>query len=756
MVLLLVMLQTAICTAQSPTKRVRVAPHDYNILILHSYHEAFQWTADINRGIEKEISIHPNLHSYSEYMDTKRIESRHYFETLKELYMMKYPKGFFNAIICSDNSALEFIINYGDQIWGRIPVTFCGVNNAETYRTRVDTTLITGVAENIDIKSNIEFAFKINPALNEVIFVTDSTLTGSLLIDEASKSTSYINTRYLFIDDATDFDNKIAQIDFTNKAVYVLSLFSKKKHISNELSKEYIYHLNNTNALILGPWDFLLNNLAVGGRLIRGEVQGRQAADMMINRLLDVESKTSFIEPTIYTWMGDEQICEKQHIPKTLFPQGTTWVNVKIGWFKKNEALLLFGFGGLTFSFFITSMFLYILRKKRKAESERQESETRLDIALDAANVGLWDVDFKSRLFFVSDRFAQLLGYDSAKEYNNQLGSWNNDILPEDIQGMKEEMTKITTATPSFTKELQIKTKDKKPVWFMVFGKVTEWDSNANIGHITGIIINISKRKEFERQLREAKEKAEMSDRLKSSFLANMSHEIRTPMNAIIGFTEILAGFDNMNEEQNQYLQIIKSSGDSLLSLINDIIDLSKIESGYMTINVESFKFEPVVDSMKAIIQSQIINSGKDIELRISSNINLSEITLKSDQHRIKQILLNLLTNAVKFTEKGYIELNINKYDQRIDFSVIDTGIGIPEESFNDIFQRFRQLDETAARKSGGTGLGLSITKSIVTMLGGSINVISKLGKGTTFMIVLPLPSPTNKDDETEENNNND
>lgn len=731
------------CQAHTQEKS-NVTPRHYNILILHSYHEPFQWTADINGAIAYEIKKHDNIHSFSEYMDTKRIESDQYLESLKELYRIKYTKGFFDAIICSDNSALEFIINWGRQIWGDIPVVFCGVNNAESYRDQVDTTFISGVAEDIDIKSNIKFAQRINPQLNEIIFVTDSTLTGSVLMTEASSIESSLAIQFLYIDNAQDFDRKIHSIDFTNKAVYVLSLFSKTNRISNELSKEYIYHLNKLNTLIFGPWDFLLNDLAIGGRIIRAQDQGSTAARLMIRKLLQDDKSIPFITPSTYKWMGDEKKCIEKNIPLSVFPSETLWVNKKLNWIERNESILLFALGGLTVGFLITALFISIIRKKRKAELQQKETEIRLEMALAAANAGLWDVSYSKKEFFVSDKFASLLGYNSVKELNPVFGNWSQNIYPDDLQKVVDTFDQLKQGQSStLSMEIRLTTSSGEPVWFIVFGKITTQDANNEIERISGLIINISKRKQIEEQLRLAKEKAEMSDKLKTSFLANMSHEIRTPMNAIVGFSDLLIDCENLDEEQRQYLQIIKDSGDSLLNLINDIIDLSKIESGYMTIEVERFCLAKITDSLNAVINRQIKNWEKAVEFRISSNIPINEIELDSDPNRLKQILLNLCTNSVKFTDKGYIELNINKYHNRIDFTVIDTGIGIPEEAYHIIFDRFRQVDDSRKRYIGGTGLGLSITQSLTNIMGGSINFISQVGKGTTFMVVLPLPTPS-------------
>lgn len=731
-----------VCARYIPPVDTSNAIGNKNILLLHSYHKGFQWTSDINEAICQTLEDEKMLRTFSEYMDTKKHESKAYFEILKELYLHKYPKGYIDAIICSDNSALDFIITYGNEIWGDVPVTFCGINHAHSYLDKVDTIRINGISENIEINPAIKTALKINPQITDIIFVTDSTLTGTLLMQEAKKAGMAFNTSFLYLDDAQQFEKSIHETDFRNKLVFTLSLFSKKNKIPNELSKEHVYLLNQKDALIMGPWDFLLNNLAVGGKMIRATDQGRDAARIMIEKLHGNKAPRPFLTPTQYIWMADEMKCIEKNIPKSIFPPDTVWVNKKVNWINQHEDLLFNIFLVLNISLILSLLFITIKRKQRKAESSWAESEKRLEIALEAASGGLWDIHVDKEDLFISEQFAHLLGYKSVMELDLTFANWIKLLFPADLEQFTDKINlHYINQTPQINAEARFVRKDGEPVWFAIYGRITSRDIEGRPERITGIIININRQKEFEEQLKQAKEKAEISDRLKSSFLANMSHEIRTPMNAIIGFTEIVMTQENSPEDQFHYLNIIKNSGDTLLNLINDIIDISKIESGYMNITIEKFALSEVVESIRNIISNQISHYNKNIHFNIISHPELPGILLESDPLRIKQILLNLCTNAVKFTDSGHIELKITHTANRIEFSVTDTGSGIPPNFVNTIFDRFRQVDENSFRKFSGTGLGLSITKSLVNMLKGQISVTTQLGKGSTFTVALPLPS---------------
>lgn len=247
---------------------------------------------------------------------------------------------------------------------------------------------------------------------------------------------------------------------------------------------------------------------------------------------------------------------------------------------------------------------------------------------------------------------------------------------------------------------------------------------------------NIEKISEINEELKEAKLKAEESDRLKSAFLANMSHEIRTPLNSIVGFSEIFdePGLDSQTREY--YGKIIKESSVHLLSIVNDVLDISKIETGQMNIKVGECKIYDLLNDLKNMLRIEANEKG--IDLRLNANGH-SDCIIHTDVQKLRQALTNIIQNAIKFTPSGYVEFGLMKKDNCRMFFVKDTGIGIPDDCKEKVFQRFVQIESSTTRNYGGTGLGLSITQKLVELLGGEIWFDSEVNVGSTFYFTLPL-----------------
>ena len=278
---------------------------------------------------------------------------------------------------------------------------------------------------------------------------------------------------------------------------------------------------------------------------------------------------------------------------------------------------------------------------------------------------------------------------------------------------------------------------------------------NKKLVRMWGVQADVTQQKIMEQNLVASKEKAEESDRLKSAFLANMSHEIRTPMNGILGFSQILQESDYPKDQQKKFLGIIHSRTQQLLNIINDILDISKIEANQLTLNFQHFNLHDLMQELYTTYKNQLEKDEKtQIQLKKDFSLNYQGSYIESDVQRLRQIMDNLLNNAIKFTDEGIIEFGYNLKDEgTLVFFVKDTGIGIPSDKKDQVFERFRQVDDSSNRAYEGTGLGLTITKSLVELLGGEMWIDSTEGEGSVFYFTLPYKAQnTAKKEETEKN----
>lgn len=358
--------------------------------------------------------------------------------------------------------------------------------------------------------------------------------------------------------------------------------------------------------------------------------------------------------------------------------------------------------------------------------------------------------------FVVHDESGDLL-YANQKTFENSNNDGKSNLIALQDTFLREVLKGLNKrehpAEVNF--EFDYERSNGSIVPLNVYSRTINWNNRKYVLSVTTDITDIKKyqkeildkNKEIEIQNQEyrkltdelikAKEKAEESDRLKSAFLANMSHEIRTPMNGIIGFADLLEENNLEEEKKKQFLQIIKSSGMQLLNIINDIIDISKIETGQIRFSEEKVLLNELLQEVYSFFKP--ITDKKGLDLIMNMEISQGQNELMTDGVKLRQILTNLINNALKFTEKGYIKITSYRQDNLIHFEVQDTGCGISKENQSIIFDRFRQIDRDEGAIQGGTGLGLAICKAYIELIGGSIAVYSQPGSGSTFTFSWPF-----------------
>jgi PAS domain S-box-containing protein len=377
------------------------------------------------------------------------------------------------------------------------------------------------------------------------------------------------------------------------------------------------------------------------------------------------------------------------------------------------------------------------IAERRRAEQQLRVSEERFRALVQNASDLITILEEDRTIQYVSPSHERILGYKPEE----RVGSDPFELIHEDdLPDVRAAFTE-SLQHPSQLISVEYRARHADGHWVHLEAKgVNLLDEPA----VEGIVVNardITERHEYEQHLRAAKEKAEAATQAKSAFLANMSHEIRTPMNGVIGMTSLLLDTP-LSENQREYVDIIRTSGDNLLTLINDILDFSKIEAGHIELEEHAFNLRGVVKEALDLVASRA--AEQDLELTYLVDHDVPH-AIYSDSTRLRQILVNLLSNAVKFTNEGEVFLSVEATTRtnatcELHVTVRDTGVGIPPEQQDTLFDAFSQVDASTTRRYGGTGLGLAICKHLSNLLGGTIRVDSAVGEGSTFHVTFTAP----------------
>lgn len=789
------------CWAHPPCSEAK------KVLILNSYHNGLGWTDSIVDSIAKtfedsDLEIDLNI----EYMDTKRSFDDEYFQKLRELYRIKYSGKKFDLIISSDDHAFSFLIENRDEIFGPVPIVFCGVNYLESYNILPGSN-ITGVVESFDVVSTLKTALSLSPHAQKIYIINDTTKTGmaNRIIIEKALQIIKPSQQAVFLQniEINALESYLQNIERNN---IVLLMSYTSDGAGHTFSYEQIGKIvsQNSNAPVYGVWDFYLGCGIVGGMLTSGHSQGQAAADMALKILTGEKPqniKMTLKSPNKYLF-DYGPLCRFGIDPKALPPQSEI-INRPVSFYAKHKYVIYVS--GLVIThlvFVICVLAANIIRRKRVEEELKKHRDNLEDTVnkrtekLQQANEGLAYeirnreiaeqeliltqrklldiIEFLPDPTFVVDSEGMVIAWNRAIE--NMTGVEKKDIIGES----KDEYSKIFYGTvrpllidmicepdEKLAKKYNTFTRKDNTLFTELYlpglygGKgAYVWATASALfdeaGNRIGAIESIRDVTEWKRSehalinLNEKLEKsiehvnmiaaeAEIANQTKSDFLANMSHEIRTPMNAIVGFSDLLAG-ENLTEEQQEYVNAISKSSETLLKIIDDILDFSKIETGSFDVDIKRCPVQEILDTVASILKTSA--DSKNIEFRINTTEQIPQ-NIYSDPDRVKQCLVNLGGNAIKFTEKGHVYINVSTENQNnkqfIRFDVEDTGIGIEEKHKAKIFESFSQADTSSTRKFGGTGLGLAITRQITKLLGARLEFSSQPGKGSVFSLIVPV-----------------
>lgn len=408
--------------------------------------------------------------------------------------------------------------------------------------------------------------------------------------------------------------------------------------------------------------------------------------------------------------------------------------------------------GGTLWHGFITD-----ISQQKKDERRLRQSEERLSMALEATRDGVWDWNLETDEVFWSPRCFEMLGYDPFS-FDVTFEKWKSLLHPDEaVDAISQVQANLAGEGAPFSITFRMKHRDGSYRWISGKGKITERKADGAPLRMVGTHLDVSDRMQKDDELRLANKRledtnrqlelsiwhanelarqAEAANEAKSSFIANMSHEIRTPMTSILGYADLLSERNLPEEEFEDHLRSLHDAGEHLMMIVNDILDISRIESG--KIDIEILPVSPRATIEEVITMLKAKARAKDLEIRQEITGRLPDF-IPSDPGRLRQILLNLLGNAIKFTSRGCITIRANIESNKLHIEVIDTGIGIEKEVLRNLFQPFMQADSSTTRKYGGSGLGLAISQRLAEILGGEITVESEPGQGSRFTLRIPV-----------------
>jgi len=705
-----------------------------NVLILNSYHQGYKWTDEETKGIVDALeSQKKNVKIYIDYMDTKLSFAPQYFGLLRDIYKIKFKNILFDTIIATDNDAFNFLRQYRDEIFGRVPVVFCGVNWFKAEEL-LGYSGYTGVNEDADIAANLDLMIMQNPQVKHIYIVADMTTTGRIIHEKISQILpKYGEKVSIHLLDNLAMSEILSTVSsLGNDSLVFLTIFQQDR------TGEFFEYFEAAELLSLrspvpvyGLWDFYHGHGIVGGMLTSGHAQGSSAGALAL-RILAGESTDSIpvIMQSPNRYLFDYLQLKRFGLHNSKLPEGSRVIN------RPPSIFSLYGTTILTTLSAILLLMLFItLANLWNKSKELQRSQIKFAtifrtspdlIAISEKNTG--------KFLEVNDAFERALGYTKEEAIGRtslELGIW---LSPDDRQQMVDA---IGNSRRLMNFKTNFRRKSGEVFSALVSLEPVELESKECF---TISIRDITDRIQAEEQLLQAKAAAEAANTAKSQFLANMSHEIRTPMNGVMGMTQLLE-MTNLTEEQLEYIEVIKLSGNNLLSLLNDILDLSKIEAGKVSLEISEFNFQQCLQTVVKMQQQICHEKGLALNVAVAEDV---PALLVGDQLRIKQILLNLLGNAVKFTKQGNIALSARTLEMHdssvlLQVAVRDSGIGISPGALEKIFKPFEQEDGSTTRKFGGTGLGLTISQRLAELMGGSITVESTPEVGSCFTLTLPF-----------------
>ncbi|WP_295391776.1 ABC transporter substrate binding protein [uncultured Thiodictyon sp.] len=743
------------------------------VLYINSYHRGYSWGDAVELGLRERLEGAGRPIELSvEYLDSRRFADPVITAALANAMAAKYRVYRPDLVIVSDNAAFDFALDQRARLFPGRPIVFCGYNNFRPAVLRGGTD-ITGVNEEIDMTATVDLALKVQPRTRTLVFITSTGDASSKRIAEIAESEVMPRYRDRFdlvvLKDASvaEIGARLAQLP--RATVVFLAGQTRDQGAGRALTPEENGRLIAAASPfpVYSFWDFHLNTGVLGGHILTGADQGRAAGDLAL-RILEGTPVADLpvVMTSPATDLFDYRAMQRFGIARRALPSGSVVINHPVSVWELYRWRIVITLIVLALETVLIGVLITVMRQRNTALSALAQERTQLEqrvlertadlsrakesaertaneLAVSEARFrGYFELPFIGIAITSPDKgwlevntgICTLLGY-TERELSGM--NWAQLTHPDDLPADVAQFERVRAGDiDTYALEKRFIRRDGEAIWVhLSVGCVREAD--RSLKYTVALLQDIGEAKRAEAALVIAKDQAEAANRAKSIFLANMSHEIRTPLNAILGFTQVLARDPAITATQHDSLAIIRRSGEHLLTLIDGILDLAKIEAGRMTPQAAPFALHRLVAEVAEVFQPRARERGLSLAVEAPPLPPL----VRGDAQRLRQVLLNLVGNAVKFTSAGSIVLRVATVDpERVRFCVADTGPGIAPDELERLFEPFTQTASGRALQEG-TGLGLTLCRQLVRLLGGELSVESTPGRGSAFSFTLALPA---------------
>lgn len=714
-------------------------PH--NVLLIYSYSPDFPTFTQVMEGFNKRFA-EEDIHMKTELLFSKAEQSEAYFKKYKKIFSHRIRGKKYDLVIACDDNALNFVQQNKMQYFQNIPVIFMGINDIEKAYSLDTAHMYTGIAETVSIKKSIALAKKLNPELKELIAISDNTKTGTSDLAHFLKlkylpgiKKSYLNfSRYSL----KDFADTLSRIN-GNKAFLLLSAYHSKDSVTHTFTKSLNKIIEASQVPVYHLWHHGFGKGITGGRFVSHLKMAENAAEMAV-RVLDghAPNEIPVMDAPHDTFLDYKKVQQFQLNADAIKAKWNIINKPPEGFNIRQEyfyAMLLF----LLILAFTIALLLMNNFKQKRIKSLLQEKHYYYKSLFEKNYISMMLLHPKDGKVIQANQAAcNFHGYshqEMERMYLHDL-NMNNPEVNKRLMNKAREVKQNVFASRHMLKNNEIR-------------EVNVYLQNLMIDDnhfLYAAVIDVTKQRAYERALIAAKKQAEESDQLKSAFLNNLSHEVRTPLNSIVGFANLITEHELPKEQKNKYAAHIYRASDDLTTTISNMIDIALLQSGQLLLEPAEVSVNKLLNTIYEAYLQKHEASGLLDKLEFEVDTLNKDVLLYIDKQRIIQVINNLIDNAIKFTKKGKISFGASHQQEAyILFFVKDTGIGIPPEKHNIIFQPFRQEQLEISHFPGGTGLGLSIAGQLVELHNGSLWLESDKYAGAVFYFQIPFnPSTRN------------